>query len=129
MHYTEVTHWPFKNFSPQELSCRCCGEFEPLYDHINMLQKARVFAGVPFRINCGHRCFLHNARVGGAPMSEHKKLAFDIDVSRVNRHTVLYACKKAGFTGFGYYQTFLHVDRGRKRFWYGDKLAEALWNG
>jgi zinc D-Ala-D-Ala carboxypeptidase len=35
----------------------------------------------PLVINSGHRCALHNARVGGAPLSLHKRLAFDVALS------------------------------------------------
>ena len=128
MHYSRARYWTFKNFKPKEVSCPCCGQFVPDYEAYDALQRARDLAKVPFKINSGHRCRIHNARVGGAAKSMHKWIAFDISVVGRNRQVILKACKDAGFTGFGYYQTFLHVDLGRPRFWYG-KGARVLWNG
>jgi len=79
----------------------------------------------------GHKeidsCALHNARVGGAPLSQHLRLAADISLRGHNRFDLRAACQQAGFTGFGYYTTFLHVDLGRSRHWYGNQNARKLW--
>lgn len=94
------------------------------------LQLARNIAGEPFNMNSCYRCAIHNAAVGGAPMSQHKfGRAGDISLVGVNRFSILKACQKAGFTGFGYYQTFLHVDTGAARTWIGaqsEKQKEVI---
>lgn len=130
-HFTDVINWEFANFTPVELACPCCGEIygEDL-EPVERLQFARETAGVSFKINSAHRCALYNAsrRIGGAPLSQHKKWAFDISVRNRDRHAILRSCQRAGFTGFGFYKTFLHVDCGRARHWHG-KGAKALWNG
>lgn len=130
-HYSQVpaSLWRWDDFSPDEpgLACPCCGEFYLDAEAMDGLQAMRTWLGKPLRLNSGHRCRIHNARVGGAPLSQHKKFAADINLYGHNRHTVLDYAKAAGFSGFGFYQTFLHVDRGPSRFWYS-KGAEKLWN-
>jgi uncharacterized protein YcbK (DUF882 family) len=81
------------------------------------------------QILSGHRCPIHNARVGGAPLSRHKiHIAFDINLAGHDLAGLLAACRQAGFTGFGYYQTFLHVDHGRPRRWWS-KGGQKAWHG
>ena len=133
IHYSEVelADWDYDNFTPVELSCPCCGEiYDEDLEPVARLQAMREDLGRPVNTNSAHRCWFYNAlpRIGGAPLSEHKKWAFDIDLTEQDRFAVLAAAKRAGFTGFGYYKTFLHIDCGRPRYWYG-KGARELWNG
>ncbi len=117
--------WP--NFSQAEMACRHCGEVYYWPEFMRRLQKARRLAAKPFHIHSAHRCALHNARIGGAPLSQHLKLAADIGLSGHNPRILYQACRTAGFTGFGFYQTFLHIDLGPRRSWYGNKKAKQLW--
>ena len=94
---------------------------------MDQLQLARNAVGRSFHILSAHRCALHNARIGGAPFSEHLRLAADISLYGHDNRALKRACERAGFTGFGYYQTFLHIDLGRPRFWYGGQKAKILW--
>lgn len=130
-HFTEVPtdSWRWPNFRPDEpnLACPCCGEFWFDPHSMDLIQAARDELGAPMRINSGHRCAIHNARVGGAPLSEHKRIAFDISTQGYDRHTVLEACQRVGFTTFGFYQTFLHTDRRPNRRWYANSHARQLW--
>jgi len=48
-------------------------------------------------------------------------LAADISIINQDRNLILRLAKDLGFTGFGYYRTFLHVDLGRKREWGKEK--------
>lgn len=128
-HYSEgpwdPKRWP--NFSAQEMACRHCGEYyyEPLaFDHIQML---RTILGKPIHLNCAHRCGIHNAQVGGEPMSQHKQIAFDVSTNGQDRGQLLRTALTVGFTGTGFYDVFLHLDLGRKRQWYGTKGAKELW--
>jgi hypothetical protein len=127
-HFSDVAQqeWDWANFSPKELSCVCCGEYFSDGDAINRLQYARNIVGEPFKLNSAHRCGIHNARVGGAPRSQHKKLAFDVAVGRHDRRELLRSLQKAGFTTFGYYRSFIHTDTRPNRIWYS-KGAKALW--
>ena len=73
-------------------------------------------------ITSAYRDPVHNARVGGAPLSRHKAGdAFDISLrTSAGGHTraqLLAVCQAAGFTGFGFYSSFLHVACGPARRW------------
>lgn len=82
--------------------------------HLAMLETARVWVGLPFRINSGYRTEQHNQSVGGTPNSSHLRgYASDIstigweeaDVIRLVANLV-----KAGFRRIGRARTFVHVD-------------------
>ena len=122
-----------KNFTYNELACRCCAKL-PDTDFINgsilSLQEARELLDEPMVINCGHRCFAHNVRVGGAPLSMHKDIAFDISIvnrDNVYKQKLLESLIKAGFGSFGFYPTFLHVDMRQGARWCS-KGAGTTWN-
>jgi hypothetical protein len=120
-------NWPWPNFSRGEMACPHCGEDYYWPEFMHRLQAARSDHGRPFHINSAHRCSLYNARIGGAPLSQHLRLAADISL-RAHEPDALYrACLAAGFRGFGFYQTFLHVDLGRSRRWFGGRYARSLW--
>ncbi len=119
--------WRWPDFSPAEMACRHCGEGFDWPDFMDRLQWARTQCGRPFHILSAHRCALHNARVGGAPLSQHLRLAADISLRGHDLADLLAALRMAGFTGFGFYTTFLHADLGRKRHWFGNRKAQQLW--
>lgn len=121
----QVERWP--NFSPTELACRHCGETYNWPEFLDKLQALRSDIERPFHIFSGHRCALHNARIGGAPLSQHLKLAVDISLVSHDRHKLAARAKAHGFKGFGYYSYFLHLDLGRSRHWYGGEKAKQLW--
>lgn len=123
--FWDKDRWP--NFSASELSCRHCGETYHWPDFLDRLQCLRDDMEAPLQILSGHRCALHNARVGGAPLSQHLKLAADISLVGLNRFRLRDAARRAGFTGFGYYTNFLHIDLGRPRHWVGSEKARQLW--
>jgi len=119
------SRWP--NFSQSEMSCRHCGEIYYWPEFMDRLQALRDDLQRPMEILSAHRCSLHNARVGGAPLSQHLKLAVDIALKSHERALLYHLGMKNGFTGFGFYSTFLHIDLGRPRFWYGSEKAKNLW--
>ena len=121
----DAERWP--NFSRAELACKRSSEYYHWPDFLNRLQAARTAAGKPFRINSAHRSFYHNWLVGGAPASEHLRLAIDIDLRGHDRHELKNILREVGFTGFGYYNSFIHIDlRDRPAFWFG-KGAKSAW--
>ena len=125
-----LSYWPsdrWPNFTSAEMACRHCGEIYFWPDFMDRLQRARTLVAQPFYIHSAHRCSLHNARIGGAPLSQHLKLAADIGLAGHDPHLLYRTCKTVGFTGFGFYQTFLHIDLGRKRSWFGNIKAKQLW--
>ena len=124
----DAVRWP--NFRPGEpgLACRCCGEFYLDPAAFDRLQELRGRLGRPIRINSGHRCPIHNARVGGAPLSMHKRVAFDVSLVGLTPAALVAAARLSGFRGFGFYATFLHLDLGRPRTW-KTKGGAKTWTG
>ena len=119
-HYSLITpdQWPFKWFQPEELASKGDGSLLIDYDAIAMLDATREHLGKPMNINSAYRDPIHNARVGGAPRSMHKTGgAFDPSLRGHNKWELFEAAKYAGFTGFGFYNSFLHIDNGRRRSW------------
>jgi len=118
--------WP--HFAPREIACRCCGEICVWPEALDALERLRTAINRPLHIDSGHRCALHNARVGGAPMSLHKRLAFDIALNRHDPRALAMAARAAGFTGFGFGQTFLHLDtRAHAAHWFYGKRSKDKW--
>ena len=120
-------HWRWRDFAPEEMACHHCGEGYWWPEFIDRLQAARDRVGRPFAIHSAHRCSLHNARVGGAPLSQHLRLAVDIGLAGHDRHALHAALADAGFRGFGFYSTFIHADLGRVRHWFGSSQARDAW--
>ena len=79
---------------------------------LDMLDKARELAGIPFVITSGLRTPAYNKSIGGASNSAHLRgYAVDIRVrNSQERAIILDACKKVGFNRIGVGKTFLHVD-------------------
>jgi len=117
--------WPCKNFTRKELSCPCCGLMVCPDHALISLQQMRDIIRRAMFINSACRCPHYNALVGGAPLSSHKfGHGFDISTFKHNRWKLLEAAKRAGFTGFGFAQTYLHVDKGRARHWYYGEVSK-----
>lgn len=79
---------------------------------LQMLDKARETANIPFTVNSGFRTIAHNKKVGGVPNSSHTK-GYAADISAESEATqikILKALYAAGFRRFGVYSTFIHVD-------------------
>ena len=118
--------WP--HFAAREIACPCCGEIYVWPDALDALERLRVALNAPLHIDSGHRCLLHNARVGGAPLSMHKKLAFDIALTSHDPRALAAAAHAAGFTGFGFGQSFLHLDiRAHGAHWFYGKRSKDKW--
>ena len=110
--------WPWKHFQPKEMACKGTGKLtvEPrLLDYLDLL---RSRFGSPLTVLSAYRSPYHNAFVGGAPFSSHlKAVAVDLSIVGQDKRLMERLAKETGFTGFGYYRTFLHIDLGRPRFW------------
>ena len=122
----DASRWP--HLTPCELACHCCGEMFILPDALDALTRMQFGLGALLHVTSGHRCALHNARVGGAPLSLHKRLAFDIALGDQDPSRLLAAARAAGFTGFGFGQTFLHLDtRARPAHWFYGQRSKDQW--
>lgn len=117
--FDAFTEWEWPNFTPEELSCKCCGEYYHDPESLDRLQKARQLANRPFIITSAHRCTAHNLASGGAKASQHLQIAFDISLTGHPRRHLLQCLFEAGFTTFGMYNSFIHTDKRPWRRWYG----------
>lgn len=101
----------WKNFKLSDFSCPCCGANEIKHYFIDMLQEARILAGVPFSINSGYRCPAHNKKVGGKPTSDHltgEGADIGCTASR-ERFLIVDALLTAGIKRIGIAKTFIHA--------------------
>jgi zinc D-Ala-D-Ala carboxypeptidase len=122
----DALRWP--HFSPREIACPCCGELYIWPEALDALERLRTAMAAPLRINSGHRCALHNVRVGGAPLSLHKKLAFDIALGAHDPPALAQCARESGFTGFGFGRTFLHLDtRAQRAHWFYGTRSREKW--
>ena len=96
---------------------------------VDALTKLRDFIGRPLVLNSAYRDPIHNAMIGGAPMSRHKVGdAFDVALQGLNRFELAQAAVECGFKGIGRYQTFLHIDtRPHRARWFGGAHSRKLW--
>ena len=121
-HHRDVpmSAWPWEDFDPSEIACKHCGELMVDLESMDALQALRTRLERPVLLNSAYRCPMHNREVGGAPLSYHRLgQAFDVRLTDYSTAVLKAASKKAGFTGFGEYNTFLHVDTGPAREWKG----------
>lgn len=103
-------HWP--NFAPAEMASHD-GPLRIDADAMDKLQALRNAIGQPFHILSAYRTPAHNARVGGAPRSQHMQArAFDISMKGHDPHEVMAMARILGFHGIGQYPSkgFLHID-------------------
>ena len=101
-----------KYFTIAEL--QCAGTLKCAMDpkFMKALEKVREEYGKPMRVTSGYRSLEHNAKIGGAPNSQHLHgLAVDISCTdSFARFELIRLGMKHGLTGFGIAQTFLHMD-------------------
>lgn len=79
---------------------------------LNLLERCREFANIPFVITSGYRTKSHNKRVGGVQSSSHTK-GYAVDISCRNssdRFKIIDAAIKVGFHRIGVSGNFIHLD-------------------
>lgn len=108
-----------KDFSRAEFACQgenCCGNCAPVHPAlIAALQELRDKVGTALTLSSGFRCVTHNAKVGGAPGSQHT-LGMAADVlcppgwspERLARTAETVEAFRKG--GIGIYPGRIHVD-------------------
>ena len=120
-HWSEVpaSAWRWPSFTPREIASKGDGSLLLVPEAMDRLQSAREIYDQSMLITSAYRDPIHNARVGGAPRSMHKRgIAFDIALQRRPKQPLIQALEIAGFAGLGVrYRTFVHADLGRKRSW------------
>ena len=112
------------HFSEKEIECPCgCGLNNSNPILIEILNTAREYTEIPFKINRCCSCKKHNKEVGGSETSSHLiGLAVDLDAhgSR-KRFIIVDALLKAGFNRIGIGKTFIHADIDE------NKDEEVVW--
>ncbi len=99
-------------FQPKEFTCKCgCGLLLPNETHLDMLFNARIIADIPFVIQSGTRCFVHNANEKGTTSSDHLTgEGTDIRcLASTTRMKIFKALITAGFNRIGIAKTFIHA--------------------
>lgn len=112
------------NFTTSEFDCKCgryCHTTQIDEKLVEYLQQIRTHFNQPIFITSGYRCPTHNANVGGASNSYHRKgQACDFYVNGVSPAEVCKYAESIGIKGIGIYDNFTHIDtRDYKSFWKG----------
>lgn len=127
--------WLWPHFSARELACKCGRHCAGEYYHSPMLldglESLRRAFGQALSVNSGRRCALHNAEVGGAPLSRHKvAIAADISTAGLDdmgQRRLAILAAKTGFRGIGFGRTFLHLDMRPARAGFHYPGGKAGW--
>ena len=92
-------------------------------EFLEMLDCARSYAGIPFKINSGYRTKEHNKNVGGVEGSSHLSgYAADIHCANSkNRALMVGSLLEAGFMRIGIGTNFIHVDNDER------KVFPVIW--
>ena len=117
--------WPFTYFKPHEIACKGTGQLFIKAEAIGAWDILRSRLGHPIRLSSAVRSVYHNSKIGGSPLSSHSVKApqgagsaFDIVLEGRDKEVIRKVAQDVGFRGFGMrYQTFIHVDMGRRRQW------------
>lgn len=110
--------WTFAYFHPAEIACRHCGGILLDYNAMSCLDRFRHLIRQPITVTSGYRCIVHNRNVGSQDSSFHPQgRAFDLICPPDQQQWWQQIATRAGFSGFGFYDTFIHVDDGPRRVW------------
>lgn len=102
-----------KYFSAKEQSCSCCNQTKDNEVLMNMLEFARIKAGVPFVITSWYRCEKHEESIKNPTSSHIKGKAVDIAFrDNIHKFKILKALLDVGFERVGINDKlkFLHCD-------------------
>lgn len=130
-HYSDVKpeDWPWPNFSPKEMACRCCGKLVVIPEFMRDLQQIRDEFERPMPVSSGYRSPEYNDRVSSTGLDGPHTTgrAVDIRIAGKDAHDLLWLCIALGMTGIGVNQKgdwssrFLHFDNltgdNRPRVW------------
>ena len=110
------------HFYRKEFACKCgCGGDTVDVELLRVLDQLRMRWMAPVIITSGYRCAAHNAKVGGAPDSQHLVgKAADIAVRGISAETIADYLddQYPGRYGIGRYPTWTHIDvREREARW------------
>lgn len=100
------------HFKKSEFTCKCgCKQNLINVEMLEMLDKARAMAKMPFVVTSGYRCPKHPESIKNPTSSHIKGLAVDIKCTdSKTRATIMDALGYVGFRRFGIAKSFIHVD-------------------
>lgn len=111
--------WP--NFEPRELWSKGNGDLRMHYETLDCLQRLRNLMGRPLAVASYYRDPAYNAGLNGAAKGSYHLAGRAVDTPSLNRGLgrveLIHLATLAGFTGFGIYDTFTHLDTGGRRYW------------
>lgn len=117
-----------------KLSCRCgCGAASIAPGFLEAIAAIEAEVGYELTAVSVCRCEAHNAAEGGKEKSEHlatpAHACCAVDVANPPggweaRVRLVHVAQAHGFKGFGYANTFTHMDCGKKRFWFYPAFLE-----
>ena len=120
-HYNEIPlgGWPYRYFKPNEVGWQGTGKILVNEDALAALDNLRSHLGHSINLSSAYRSPYHNSKIGGAPRSSHLQgHAFDVRLQGRDKEVIRKVAEQVGFKGFGMrYQTFIHIDMGRRRTW------------
>jgi len=97
-------------------------------EFLQMLDNAREYSTVPFKITSGYRTKSHNnaiyAKLGKKPIASSHLKGKAVDIACTDsrsRHIILTSLIKAGFTRFGISHNFIHTDSDE------EKSQNVIW--
>lgn len=101
-----------KNFSAEELTCKCCGEYGMDRKVVDRLQELRNIVNRPLKITSAYRCKNHPAESKKSKPGTHNQgIAVDIYVANgAERHEIMTTGLLLGARGIGIAKTFVHLD-------------------
>ena len=119
-----MNHFELHEFDSPDLPGSGAGNMDRRF--LSMLDHAREIYGRPMRINSGYRTIYHNQEIGGKSNSSHLQgIAADVHCNNSrDRHDMVQAFLKAGFSRIGIADTFLHIDSGDI---HSDKDKNVIW--
>lgn len=112
--------WP--NFNPYELRSKGNGDLRVHYETLDAMQRLRVLLKRALPVSSYYRDPAYNQEVRGAVHSYHLAgRAVDTPVlnTALGNMKLIHLGTLAGFTGFGAYGSFMHLDTGPHRVWIG----------
>jgi len=111
------------NFTVEELRCKCQHCLSEKPNKVDpavlvFLQAIRDELDEPMSLSSAYRCELHNSEaVKVRPGTHNRGLAFDIRVPwGEKRMKIIELAVKHGFKGFGFANSFIHIDMGSDQF-------------
>lgn len=101
-----------KNFTLEEVVCKCGCGFRPKQSFMDKLQELRDAFGSPMKITSAARCAAYNKQIGGADKSQHIDAnAVDVVVPVELRWALVHTAMRLGWFGVGVNAAFIHLDR------------------